>query len=116
MFCSLPEAVDLDAISQSILEMEAAVQVCVPGYHLVRPAQLGGGRVGIFIEVFGAGDFLPTYAGNLDVMTSAAARVGEEIAKALITATAITSEVHAHSLAKTVSGVNIYDPSTTSTK
>ncbi len=80
IFCALPDSADEDAIAASILAMEREVQSYVPGYHLVRPPQFDEGRVGIFVEVLGAGDFLPTYAGNLDIMTAAATKVGEELA------------------------------------
>ncbi len=67
------------------------VQEYVPGYRLRLAPQVernvtpdGRGRVAIFIEVEGAGDFLPPYAGNLDIMTAAAARVGNEIARAAL--------------------------------
>ena len=88
IFCSVPEGSDEDAISASILAMEQEVRTYVPGYHLVRPPQFDQGRVGIFVEVLGAGDFLPTYAGNLDIMTAAATKVGEEIAMRRVEAAA----------------------------
>jgi len=62
--------------------MEAEVQSYVPGYHLLREPQFDDEKVTIFVEVRGAGDFLEPYAGNLDIMTAAATKVGEEIAKA----------------------------------
>lgn len=75
----------------SIEEMVADVSTYVPGYRLTSPPiveegpidLLGStvsGRVTVLLEVEGAGDYLPTYAGNLDVMTAAAVRVGEQIA------------------------------------
>jgi acetaldehyde dehydrogenase len=88
VFCSLPPDVDEEAVATSIKSAVAAVQSYVPGYRLLaepqfdRPvADAAAGRVTVLIEVAGAGDYLPTYAGNLDIMTSAAVRVGEELAR-----------------------------------
>ena len=92
IFCGIdPDTDDAtkDAIVQSIHDMERSVQEYVPGYRLLQepqidgPSALTGGfvRVSIFVEVEGAGDFLPPYAGNLDIMTAAAARVGDDIAR-----------------------------------
>ncbi|HBZ72445.1 MAG TPA: acetaldehyde dehydrogenase (acetylating) [Deltaproteobacteria bacterium] len=83
ILCTLPEGADRDAVSASILEMEKSVQSYVPGYRLLREPQYDDEKVAILVEVTGAGDFLPPYAGNLDIMTAAAARVGEELAAAL---------------------------------
>ena len=89
IFCEIPEDADRAAITQSILDVVAEVQTYVPGYRLLNdpqfdePSVVNGGRhvVTTFIEVEGAGDYLPPYAGNLDIMTAAATKVGEEIAK-----------------------------------
>jgi acetaldehyde dehydrogenase len=95
IFCAIPEDADRDAIAQSIRDVVAEVQTYVPGYRLLNDPQFddpsinSGGQavVTTFVEVEGAGDYLPPYAGNLDIMTAAAAKVGEEIAKeALATA------------------------------
>ena len=51
-----------------------------PGYRLKNGPVFDGRRVSVFMEVEGLGDYLPTYAGNLDIMTAAAARVGELVA------------------------------------
>jgi len=88
IFCSLEPDVDEAAVTASIEDMVREVQRYVPGYRLLRPPQFdpeftpdGRGRVAIFVEVAGAGDFLPPFAGNLDIMTAAAVKVGEELAK-----------------------------------
>jgi len=89
IFCAIPEDADHAAITRSIKEVVAEVQTYVPGYRLLNepqfdePSVVNGGNhvVTTFVEVEGAGDYLPPYAGNLDIMTAAATKVGEEIAK-----------------------------------
>jgi acetaldehyde dehydrogenase len=88
VFCAIPAGADEGAITDSIERRVKEVQQYVPGYTLRAAPQYdpprdtwdGNGRVVIFLEVRGAGDYLPEYAGNLDIMTAAAARVGELIA------------------------------------
>jgi acetaldehyde dehydrogenase len=91
VFCALPEGTDHDAVRESVISMVADVAKYVPGYRLKQepvieegPFNTPGGvvphRVVVLLEVEGAGDYLPTYAGNLDIMTAAAVRVGEAIA------------------------------------
>ncbi|WP_434444975.1 acetaldehyde dehydrogenase (acetylating) [Lentzea sp. E54] len=82
IFCAIPEDADPDPITDSIARMETDIRSYVPGFRLLREPQFDAGRVAIFVEVAGAGDFLPEYAGNLDIMTAAATKVGEEIARA----------------------------------
>ena len=94
IFCSIPADADQDLITSAVEARVAEVQEYVPGYSLRAAPQFdeareswgGNGRVAVFLEVRGAGDYLPEYAGNLDIMTAAAARVGELMA---------TSQVHA---------------------
>ncbi|MCT7657814.1 acetaldehyde dehydrogenase (acetylating) [Mycobacterium deserti] len=89
IFCAIPEDADREAIAASIRDVVAEVQTYVPGYRLLNepqfddPSMNSGGQavVTTFVEVEGAGDYLPPYAGNLDIMTAAAAKVGEEIAR-----------------------------------
>jgi acetaldehyde dehydrogenase len=83
IMCALPADADRAAVTTSVLAMEKDVQSYVPGYRLLREPQYDDEKVTILVEVVGAGDFLPTYAGNLDIMTAAAARVGEELAASL---------------------------------
>jgi acetaldehyde dehydrogenase (acetylating) len=68
-------------ITESIKEMEKNVQSYVPGYRLRTEPIFDGNKVTIFIEVEGAGDYLPKYSGNLDIMTAAGVKVAEEFAK-----------------------------------
>jgi acetaldehyde dehydrogenase len=80
--CAVPADADRDAICASVEAMAAEVAAYVPGYRLRVPPQFTEDRVSIFLEVEGRGDFLANYAGNLDIMTAAAVRVGEELARA----------------------------------
>jgi acetaldehyde dehydrogenase len=80
IFCSIDEEADTDAVAESIRDMAAEVATYVPGYRLSTDPVFDRGRVSVFVVVEGAGDHLPTYAGNLDIMTAAAVRVGEELA------------------------------------
>lgn len=79
---------DQKAISASVAAMVKEVQKYVPGYRLVNGPVFDGNRVSLFIEVEGLGDFLPKYAGNLDIMTAAslhtAEMFAEEIANGMI--------------------------------
>jgi acetaldehyde dehydrogenase len=96
IFCSLPEGADQGKVEESIGQMVDSVAAYVPGYRLRSDPQFDEvsagprtgsgpgatvGRVAVFVEVEGAGDFLPPYAGNLDIMTAAAAKVGDEVAR-----------------------------------
>ncbi len=80
---ALVDIVDREAITASVLEMVRTVQQYVPGYRLKAGPLFDDHRVTVLLEVTGAGDFLPPYAGNLDIMTAAAVRVGEELARYL---------------------------------
>jgi acetaldehyde dehydrogenase len=97
---TLSEMADLEKVEQSIEQMAAAVQAYVPGYRLKQKVQFdeiranaplnipglgkfSGLKTSIFIEVEGAAHYLPAYAGNLDIMTSAALATAERMAQAL---------------------------------
>ena len=75
---------DEAAIRKSIDEMAEVVQSYVPGYRLRTEPIFEGNKVTIFLEVEGAGDYLPKYAGNLDIMTSAGVKIAEAFAKKLL--------------------------------
>jgi acetaldehyde dehydrogenase len=80
IYCTVGADVDRDAIEASVLAMAERVAAYVPGYRLRAGPLFDDRRVTVIVEVEGAGDFLPRYAGNLDVMTAAAVRVGELLA------------------------------------
>src|SRR6202020_1191597 len=98
VFCLIGDA-DHSAVESSIADMAASVSSYVPGYRLKQRVQFtsigddepihtllppGAPRpatkVSVFLEVEGAAHYLPAYAGNLDIMTSAAVQVAEQIA------------------------------------
>lgn len=97
----LSEAADQAAVEASIEEMAAAVQAYVPGYRLKQKVQFdvipesaplnipglgkfSGLKTSVFLEVEGAAHYLPAYAGNLDIMTSAALATAERMAQSMI--------------------------------
>ena len=89
--CLVEGQPDQAAITKSIHDMIAEVQKYVPGYKLVNGPVFDGQRVSVFLEVEGLGDYLPKYAGNLDIMTAAAARTAEMFAEEIL-AGALTLE------------------------
>jgi acetaldehyde dehydrogenase len=94
VFCAIAADADTGAITASVTAMVAEVARYVPGYTLRADPQFdppaeewsGWARVALFLEVRGNGDYLPTWAGNLDIMTAAAARVGDLLAAARVAA------------------------------
>jgi acetaldehyde/propanal dehydrogenase len=93
--CLTSDTPDEPAITQSVHAMIAEVQKYVPGYRLKNGPVFDGKRVSIFLEVEGLGDYLPKYAGNLDIMTAAALRTGEMFAKEIMDGTLSLSAVSA---------------------
>ncbi|WP_439687261.1 acetaldehyde dehydrogenase (acetylating) [Cupriavidus oxalaticus] len=100
VYC-LSEPADHDAIAESVARMAADVQRYVPGYRLKQAVQfeeiaadaplniqglgrLAGLKTTVFLEVEGAAHYLPAYAGNLDIMTSAALNTAESMAEAML--------------------------------
>lgn len=84
--CLTVDSPDEAKITESVLAMVEKVREYVPGYQLKNGPIFDGNRVSVFLEVSGLGDYLPKYAGNLDIMTAAALKTGESIAKHLTNA------------------------------
>ncbi len=87
-----PKAAEIEA---SVHAMITEVQKYVPGYRLVNGPVFDGKRVSIYLEVEGLGDYLPKYAGNLDIMTAAAARTAEMFAEEMIAGSLVLEPVAA---------------------
>ena len=83
--CLTASTPDQEKITVSVQAMVKEVQRYVPGYSLVNGPIFDGNRVSIFMEVEGLGDYLPKYAGNLDIMTASALRTGEMFAEEIST-------------------------------
>ena len=77
-------SVPFETIRDSILNIVSQVQGYVPGYRLRVPPQMDGDKVSVVVQVQGQGDFLPTFAGNLDIINAAAIAAAERIARNLI--------------------------------
>jgi acetaldehyde dehydrogenase len=90
VFCLTDDA-DTNAIARSVERMAEKVRAYVPGYRLKQEVQFD--RIGpdralktsVFLEIEGSAHYLPAYAGNLDIMTSAALATGERLAERIIT-------------------------------
>ncbi|MDZ7896021.1 MAG: acetaldehyde dehydrogenase (acetylating) [Sphingobium sp.] len=87
VYCETADEPDKDAITRSVHDMIAQVQKYVPGYRLKNGPTFEGNKVSVFLEVEGLGDFLRKYAGNLDIMTSSAARTGEMLGQEIVDGT-----------------------------
>ncbi len=84
---------DQQAITESIHQMVEEVQKYVPGYTLKNGPIFDGRRVSVFLEVEGLGDFLPKFAGNLDIMTAAGLRTAEMFAEEIINGSLVLEPV-----------------------
>ena len=84
IYCETDDTPDQAAITASVLAMITEVQKYVPGYRLVNGPIFEDNLVSVFMEVAGLGDYLPTYAGNLDIMTAAATRTAEMFASEIL--------------------------------
>jgi acetaldehyde dehydrogenase len=92
VYCGLRAPADPKAVSRSVEDMAARIAAYVPGYRIkgivydddptLMPGRSIAGRITVLLEVSGNGDYLPPYAGNLDIMTASAMRVGEAMVEA----------------------------------
>lgn len=92
VYCEVKN-MDEAAIRKSIEEMVIKVNEYVGGYRLRQEPMFEGNFVTVLIEVEGAGDYFPPYAGNLDIMTAAAMRVGEDFARKMLSKNMIETTI-----------------------
>ncbi|MEW4982986.1 MAG: acetaldehyde dehydrogenase (acetylating) [Cycloclasticus sp.] len=85
IYCITDDKPQEEKIIESILNMIEEVKKYVPGYKLINGPIFDGNKISVFMEVEGLGDYLPKYAGNLDVMTAAATRTAEMFAEEIQT-------------------------------
>ncbi|MEK4047714.1 acetaldehyde dehydrogenase (acetylating) [Paenibacillus sp. FSL H8-0048] len=80
LFAVVPEP-DMESLTRAVEEMVTRIQHYVPGYQLIVPPVIENGRIAMMVKVEGLGDFLPAYAGNLDIINCAAIALAEEYAR-----------------------------------
>jgi acetaldehyde dehydrogenase len=85
------DEVDMPALREAVDAMVARIQEYVPGYRLVVAPIHENGRIAMTVQVSGAGDYLPEYAGNLDIITCAAVAAAEQRARAVLTDGAVAA-------------------------
>ena len=95
IYCITDDKPEEEKIIKSILNMIEEVKKYVPGYKLINGPIFDGNKVSVFMEVEGLGDYLPKYAGNLDVMTAAATRTAEMFAEEIQNGTITLKPVEA---------------------
>lgn len=81
---AIVEKPDLDEVKKQLYLVEKRIHEYVPGYRIITGPVYEHNRLTVIIEVVGAGDFLPSYAGNLDIITSAAVKTAEEYVKKML--------------------------------
>jgi len=89
VYALVEDQADEQEIVRSIQQTVAYIQSYVPGYRLRTEPIFDSKKITVFLEVEGAGDYLPAYAGNLDIMTSTAVKVAEELARHQVRASSV---------------------------
>lgn len=72
---------DLSRLELLLSETVSKIQKYVPGYHVILGPSIDNGRISVMVRVRGLGDYLPEYAGNLDIINCAAIAMAEEFAR-----------------------------------